>query len=167
MDELRGNGFLLRPFREGDATSLKRHINNRKIVRYTLRIPYPYTRQDADAWIAACAKERKAIRFAIDIDGEAVGGISVEHVEDHKGEIGYWLSEAYWGRGIMTEAVRLVAHHAMRKRGLRRVYACVFPSNAPSARVLEKAGFRREGLLRKNVMKDGKLHDEIVFAKVR
>ncbi len=167
MVTLKGEGFLLRPLRETDAESLRRSINNRRIARWTLRIPYPYTLRDAHEWTRNRARKRSDLQLAIDIGGEVVGGIGIEHVEGHKGELGYWLAEQEWGKGIMTRAVRLVVRHAFGTLGLRRVYAYVFPRNRASACVLEKNGFVLEGRLRKNVRKEGKLTDELLYAKVR
>lgn len=107
------------------------------------------------------------IRFAIDSGGEVIGGISLRNIEGHKAEIGYWLSEKYWGRGIMTKAVKLVCGFGFGKLRLRRIYATLFSNNRASARVLEKAGFKREGLLRKLHKKDGRLVDALMYAKVR
>lgn len=169
---LRFRSFVLRPFRKGDEASLQRNINNRKIYRYTLLIPHPYTAKHASVWIKkniSLQKKKKAseINFAIDVGGDVVGGIGLSHIEKHKAEIGYWLGEKCWGRGIMTKAVKLVCGFGFRKLRLRRIYATVFANNRASARVLEKAGFRREGLLRKLHKKAGKFVDALIYAKVR
>ena len=104
--------------------------------------------------------------FAIAVDGSVVGAIGLHHIEtNHKCELGYWLGRAYWGRGIVTAAVQLVTAHAFEKLHLQRVYAKVFPYNPTSMRVLEKAGFTLEGIMKKSHKKDGKLLDEHLYAK--
>ncbi len=108
--------------------------------------------------------------YAIDIDGQAVGAIGIHprvNEECHTAEIGYWLGEAYWGRGIATAAVRGLAQSALEKTDLYRLFANVFSSNPASMRVLEKAGFQREGILRRAVVKEGVLLDTVVYALTR
>lgn len=172
MPTIRSKQFLLRPFRKGDEESLIKNINNKKIARNTSRIPYPYKKKDARFWINRNLKLQKkkkktAINFAIDINGKVVGGIGFHKIEAHKAELGYWLGENYWGQGIMTSAVKLVTKYGFAKLGLRRIYADVFPFNKASVKVLEKAGYKYEGRLRKNVLKDNKPMDHLLFAKVK
>ena len=163
--------FTLRPFRKSDLPSIVKHINNKSIAGNTLTIPYPYTMKDAEEWYARFRKMMRRkdcnkIAFAIEIDGQVVGSVGLT-IEDHKAEIGYWLGRAYWGQGIMTEAVKEVTKYCFKELGLRRVYGCVFTNNKASMRVLEKAGYSFEGTLRKNVRRGNKLMDECVFAHVR
>jgi [ribosomal protein S5]-alanine N-acetyltransferase len=163
--------FTLRPYRKSDLPSMVKHINDKAIAGNTLTIPYPYTMKEAEEWYMRFRKmmRRKNINriaFAIEIDGEVVGSIGISR-HDHKAEIGYWLGRAYWGKGIMTEVVKETVKYCFGELGLRRVYACVFPHNKASMRVLEKAGFKCEGLLRKNVQKGNKLIDEYIFARVK
>ncbi len=171
MTTLKGSQFTLRPFRMSDLESLVEHINDRTIARYTLRIPYPYTSLDGKDFLRKQTqrhKKKESLIFAIAVEGEAVGGIGLHKIEKrHKAELGYWLGREYWGQGMMTEAVHLVTTYAFEELHLKRVCAKVFPFNAASARVLEKAGYTYEGCLRKNVMKNGKVLDELVYAKVR
>ena len=167
-----GIGFILRPYKKGDEKSLALNINNKKIYRNTLHIPYPYTLKDAKKWIddnlkEAKNKEPKSINFAIDIKGEVAGGIGFDNIQEHKAEIGYWLGEKYWSQGIMTQAVKLITKFGFEKLKLKRTYGFVFLWNKPSARVLEKNGFKLEGILRKNVKKDNKLLDSYIFAKIK
>ena len=169
---IKSNKFILRPFKRGDESSLKENINNKKIYRNTLSIPYPYTLKDAKDWITKNLKEMKRkrpnmINFAIDINGEVVGGIGLRKIEGHKAEIGYWLAEKYWGQGIMTKAVKLVTEFGFKKLKLKRIYAYVFSWNKASMKVLEKAGYKLEGILRKDVKKNNKFIDTFLFAKVR
>ena len=108
--------------------------------------------------------------FAIAVDGKAVGGIGFHPGKDvgrRTAEIGYWLGEPYWGRGIVSEALRAVTEHAFAKHDLVRLQAHVFEWNTASARVLEKAGYTREARLRKSVTKEGRTVDSYLYALVR
>lgn len=167
-----GIGFILRPFKRGDEESLARNINNKKIYHNLLNVPYPYTLKDAKKWIDENLKEAKnknpeKIRLAIEIAGEIAGGIGLDKIKGHKAEIGYWLGEKYWGQGIATQAVKLVAKYGFDKLKLKRIYAHVFPWNKASMRVLEKAGFKFEGVLKKNHKKNNRYLDSHLYAKVR
>lgn len=170
---IRVKHFVLRPFRRGDEASLVRHINNPKIYRNTLRIPYPYRMRDAREWVRKCrtanhARKKTDVNFAIEIDGGVAGGIGLSHiVPRHKAEIGYWLGEEYWGKGIMTEAAKRVTRFGFKNLRLKRIYAGVFPRNRASMRVLEKAGYEREGILRKQARKKARFINEVLYAIVR
>jgi [ribosomal protein S5]-alanine N-acetyltransferase len=163
---------ILRRWKATDKTSLIRHANNRKVSRNLRdRFPYPYTDSDADAFLTAVSlpKSRDFI-YAIDVRGEAVGGIGVhlrKDVERHSAEMGYWLGEDFWGRGIASAAVKRLSHHALREPDIYRIFATVFASNPASARVLEKAGFVREGLMSRAIVKDGVLMDAALYAITR
>ena len=159
----------LREFRKGDEPSLVRHANNRNVwLNLRDAFPFPYTPADARHWIKLATTNGFNYVFAIDVEGFAVGAIGLHpgvDVHRHSAEIGYWLSEEYWGRGIATEAVQVVTNYAFTTLGMSRVHAEVFHWNAASMRVLEKAGFVREGLLKKSAIKDQQWVDEVVFAK--
>jgi ribosomal-protein-alanine N-acetyltransferase len=166
--------FTIRPYRKGDLKSMVKHINDTEIARNTLTIPYPYTMKDAERWYGRYRNiiRRKVIRhraYAIEINGEVVGGIGLSRLypQGHKAEIGYWLGRAYRGKGIMTEAVKEITKFGFNKLGLRRLCACTFPHNKASMRVLEKAGYKFEGILHKNVRKGNRLIDEYLFAITR
>ena len=108
--------------------------------------------------------------WAIEVDGIAVGGVGVdlgEGINAKSGHFGFWLGEQYWGRGIMTTTVRAASEYALTHFGLVRLEASVFAWNPASMRVLEKSGFVREGLLRKSVLKEGQLIDQVLYALVR
>lgn len=164
--------FTLRPFRKGDEPSLAANINSRKIERYTQHIPYPYKPEFARQWVKYNIandrkKERTEQNFVIAVDAQVAGSVGLSGIRGHKAELGYWLGEKYWGRGIVTAAVRMLTKYAFGELGLRRIYAHVVPANKASARVLEKAGFKLEGLLRKQAMKRGRTVDLLLFAKTR
>ena len=161
---------IIRDWRVDDASSLSRHANNRSIwLNLRDAFPHPYAKKDARAFLTTIADRTPETMFAIAVDGEAVGGIGfVLHpdVERVSAEIGYWLAEPFWGRGIVTEALAAVTAYAIRTHGLTRIYAVPFAWNAASCRVLEKAGYVLEGRLRKSAIKDGKLTDQLQYAFV-
>ena len=162
---------VIRPWRQGDLDSLVRHADNRH-VWLTLRdqFPHPYTRADGEEWLAHAAKQDPVTSFAIVVDGEAVGGIGLAPQPDvhrRSAEVGYWLGEAFWNRGIMTVAVRAFTDYAFEAHNLIRVFAGVFTTNPASMRVLEKVGYTREGILKKSVVKDGQVLDQVLYAVTR
>ncbi|HEY7517692.1 MAG TPA: GNAT family N-acetyltransferase [Methylomirabilota bacterium] len=161
----------VRSWRPGDAASIVEHANNRKVwVNLRDRFPHPYTASDARDFLKSVLSARPETNFAIDVDGAAVGGIAYRvqsDVERIGAELGYWLGEKFWGRGIATAAVRAVTEHALATPGLLRVFALPFAHNRASARVLEKAGFALEGVLRSSAMKDGRVLDQLLYARIR
>lgn len=169
--ELRLSKSVIRPWRWGDETSIVRHANNYRIWRNLRdRFPHPYSIEDAKYWIELTATETPQTSFAIEVDGEAVGGIGLVLRDDIyrcSAEIGYWLGEDYWGRGIATEAVVALTEWAFDEFSLHRIYAGVLEWNAPSMRVLEKAGYRLEARFRNAIIKEGMVMDEFVYAVVR
>ena len=153
-----------------DAESLSRHANNQRIwINLRDVFPFPYTKHDAEAFIAMARAQKPETNFAIAVDGQAVGGIGYvlhDDVERVSAEIGYWLGEDFWNRGITTEAVRAVTHHAVRQHHLTRVYALPYEWNAASFRVLERAGYQEEGRMRRSAIKDGRVIDQLLYAYV-
>ena len=172
MIELKATGFTLRPFRDSDAEPLARVANNRNVWR-TLghAFPHPYTLECAHKWIASCLDRPPTdVRLAIDIDGAPCGGVGIHNVHlwsPYTYEIGYWLAEAFWGRGIMTEAAGLITRYGFEQLGAHRVQAYVFDWNPASARVIEKNGFTLEGRLRGAVHKDGQTGDCLAYGRLR
>jgi len=148
-----------------------RHANNRKIwINLRDHFPYPYTDEDARDWLASIVRREPENNFAIDVAGEAVGGIGFTVQPDvgrRSAEIGYWLGEKFWGRGIATDALIAMTDHAFANYDICRIYAYVFGWNGASARVLEKAGYTLEGRLRKSVTKDGQTIDNLIYAIIR
>ena len=169
--ELRASVCTVRSHRPDDAPSLAKHGNNRRIWENLRdRFPHPYTETLASEYIAQLMQQPDATSFAIDVGDAAVGGISLHvgsDIERIGAELGYWLGEEFWGRGIATTAIGLVTNFAFSKRGLIRVFAIPFTTNTASCRALEKAGFEREGLMRKSAIKDGRIRDQFLYAKVR
>jgi ribosomal-protein-alanine N-acetyltransferase len=163
----------IRSFRPNDADSITRHIGTYSVARNMLRIPHPYAMQDAEQWIGIATKQDPQTNFAIAIDDQIVGGIGLEVNPSgaaackHSAEIGYWLGETFWGRGIATEALTAMSEWAFRELNLVRLHAMVFARNNASARVLEKAGYAFEGRLLAHYFRDGEFIDGLLYAKVR
>jgi RimJ/RimL family protein N-acetyltransferase len=165
---LQGSTFVLRPFALSDKEQLAVHANNRKIAM-NLRdgFPHPYTGKDAENWIRMVMENKQDVILAVDVDGEACGGIGLHGGKDvyrFNAEIGYWLSEKHWGKGITTEAVKILVDYGFTHRKWIRIHAGIFSTNPASMKVLEKCGFNREAIFRKSVKKDGKLLDEHVYS---
>ena len=162
---------LLRPWRYGDEISLVRHANNRKIWENVRdHFPHPYTLSDAERWIFHASTNLHETVFAIVVNEEAVGSIGLVAKEDvyrKSMEIGYWLGEEFWGRGIITEAISAVTEYGFSKFNVVRIYADVFEWNAASAHVLEKNGFVFEARLKKAIVKNGRIGDVLMYAKTK
>ena len=164
-------GCRIRSWRGGDEPALVRHADNRKIwLNVRDRFPHPYTLADAQAWVAHASAATPETQFAIDAEGEAVGGVGVflqQDVERYSAEIGYWIGEGFWGRGLATAVVRGFTDYAFDTFELCRIYANVFEWNPASCRVLEKAGYVLEGRLHSAAVKDGFVLDGFLYATVR
>lgn len=162
----------LRPWRSGDEEALVRHADNRKVWRnLTNNFPSPYTRVDAVAWIAhANSQPLDACHHAIELDGEAVGGVGFARLADLNtltAEIGYWVGERFWGRGLATEALLRHTELAFAEYDFARLQAGVLDWNPASCRVLEKAGYHLESRQRRNVFKDDAICDTLLYVKLR
>jgi [ribosomal protein S5]-alanine N-acetyltransferase len=161
----------VRSWRKDDLKSLVLHADNAKIAA-NLRdqFPHPYTRHDGIDFLEYAQTQEPECSFAIEYGDEAVGGVGFligRDIARMSAEMGYWLCEELWGRGIVTRAVTAMSNWALDNYGLTRVFAMAFAHNAASIRVLEKAGFEREGVMRRGAIKDGVILDQILFAKVR
>jgi RimJ/RimL family protein N-acetyltransferase len=154
-----------------DRDALIRHANNRNVwLNLRDRFPHPYRLADARNWLDSVVGTSPETNFAIALDDEAVGGVgfTVQHdVGYRSAEIGYWLGEEFWGRGIATDALIAVTEYAFSNYDLCRLYAHVFDWNPASARVLEKAGYQFEGRLKKSVTKNGQTIDQLMYALIR
>jgi len=162
---------VVRDWSVRDKVSLVRVANDRDVWRnLTHRFPHPYTDADADDWFALLGQMAPPTHWAIEVEGEAVGGIGVElgdGVYGKSGHFGYWLGQRYWGRGIMSAAVHATSAHVLDTFDVVRLEAPVFAWNPASMRVLEKCGFVREGVLRHSVFKDGRIIDAVLYARIR
>ena len=168
--EMKGRLSLVRPWRSADVPSVVRYANNANVARHLRdRFPHPYSPVDARRFIDAIMAARPITTFAIDVSGEAVGGIgfsSGTDVERFSAEIGYWLGEPFWGRGIAAEALRLVSDYAFTECNVLRLFALPFADNLRSMRVLEKAGYAQEAILRASSVKFGAPRDQALYALV-
>ena len=164
---------LLRPWQAKDAEDVARYADNPRVAANLRDIfPNPYTLADAEAFIASCLEYegRGQLCRAIVVDGAAAGGISVTAGDDvyrRDGELGYWLGEPFWGRGIMTGAVGQICREAFGRLDIVRIHAAVYARNGASRRVLEKAGFTLEGVLRRSVYKNGEVLDACMYSLLR
>lgn len=165
---LEENAVRLRPFRMDDAGALAALANNKKIwdnVRDSL--PYPYSRRDAEYFINLQRKEKIPATFAIEYNGNIAGVIGLVRQSDVyrlTAELGYWLGEPFWNKGICTKAVALIVRYGFEKIGLQRIYANVFDFNKASQRVLEKAGFELECISKKAAVKNGVICSEYKYS---
>lgn len=155
--------YILRPWELTDSKSLAENANNINIWNNVRDFfPFPYTEQDAVDYIQMVSGSKRVTNFAIVVDGKAVGGIGFipgMDVERLNAEIGYWLGEDYWGKGIMTNAVKDTVEYIFRYTEIIRLFTSVYEFNTGSMRVLEKTGFRKVGVFTKAAIKNGKIID--------
>lgn len=163
----------IRKWELSDAKDLAAALSNKK-VQDNLRdgLPYPYTEQDGKDFISAMlsADENETFAFAITIDNRAVGSIGIfrqGNIHRQTAELGYYIAEKYWGKGIMTEAVGKICEYVFSESDIIRIYAEPFSYNTASCRVLEKAGFQYEGTLRSNAVKNGKVIDMKMYSLLK
>lgn len=158
---------VVRDWRIDDLTALVRHANNPRIAANLRdRFPHPYTEAAGRGWLEFLQSMTPLSVWAMDVGGEAVGSIGLalhEDVERVSAELGYWLGEPFWGRGIASEAVRAVTAQAFEAFALTRVYALPFADNLGSIRVLVKAGFVLEARLPRSAIKAGVIRDQLMF----
>ena len=161
---------MIRSWQQGDEKTLPQNANNKAIwLNLRDRFPYPYTQADAQRWIELVVGALPETSFAITVGEEAVGGIGLvlqEDIERCSAEVGYWLGQPYWGRGILTVALKAFTRYALSEFGLTRLYAVPFLENQASIKVLEKAGYQREGILRRSAIKNGQVVDQAMYAYI-
>lgn len=154
-----------------DIQALVKYANNRNVsINMRDGFPYPYTLENAENFISSVSKQNPVTFYAIATPEEAIGGIGVSiNTDVHRltAELGYWLAEPCWGKGIMTEAVSIFTDYAFAHFGLIRICARPYTNNAGSCRVLQKVGFLLEARMEKNVIKDGQILDQFLYAKVK
>lgn len=156
-----------------DAEDLAAAINNKK-VQDNLRdgLPYPYSVEDAKEYIKAvlAADENSTYAFAITLGEKVIGSIGVfrnDNIHYRTAEMGYYIAEPYWGRGFGTSAVKQISSYILQYTDIVRIYAEPFANNQASCRILEKAGFQLEGILRKNAVKNGAMLDMCMYAMIK
>lgn len=162
----------LRKWRLSDAKDLAAALNHRAILNNLRDLPCPYTERDAEAYIAGMlsADENSTFAYAVTVDDRAVGSIGAfrqENIHRRTAELGYYLAEEYWGQGIMTEAIQTLCGIIFETTDILRIYAEPFSYNAGSRRALEKAGFRYEGTMKSNAVKNGKVVDMALYSLTR
>ncbi|MBN8696157.1 MAG: GNAT family N-acetyltransferase [Bacteroidetes bacterium] len=160
--------FQLRPFRIADTNPLVKHANNPKIAaNLTDKFPHPYTQEHALHFIQNAMKHSPSNVLAITIDDEVVGGIGIHPQDDiqrKNAELGYWLAEQHWGKGIVSAAIPLMVEYGFKNFDIDRIFARPFGTNIASQKVLEKSGFKLEARFEKTLLKNGFLLDELVYA---
>lgn len=166
-----GDGYCLRRFLYGDAAALAKHGSNYKIA-HNLRdsFPHPYTIEHARNWIRHVKENENQTRFIIDFHGEAIGEIGfVPQLDVHRfaAEIGYWMSEDHWGKGVGSKALAAACNYAFSKASIVRLFADVVEHNKGSCRILEKCGFQLEGVFRNHIFKEGEFYDQFVYALLK
>jgi [ribosomal protein S5]-alanine N-acetyltransferase len=160
--------FILRPWKTSDTESLVRYANNTRIASFmTDQFPHPYTNDKALSFIRNAMMHKPVQIFAIEVEGEAAGGIGLHPQNDiqrKNAELGYWLAEKHWNKGIVTNAVKEMIEYGFSKFDINRIFARPFGNNIASQKVLEKAGFRLEARIEKGFYKNGEYLDELIYA---
>jgi len=161
----------IRPLRYADRERLAKLANNKKIwLNVRDMFPHPYTIEDAEKFIDTVKQRDPPVTFAIEYDFKFVGAIGLVLQQDvyrFSAEIGYWMGEPYWGKGIATQAVSLLSKYAFEELNMEKLFAGVFEGNEGSKKVLLKCGFQQEGIAKKAIFKNKKFMDELRFGKVR
>ena len=160
--------FTLRPWSLNDLESLVQYANNPAISKNMMdQFPHPYTMEAGKKFIEFANKDNPVHIFAIEVDGKAIGGIGLhpqDDVQRKNAELGYWLAEPYWGKGIITRAIAEMVQFGFNTYDINRIFARPFGSNKASQRVLEKAGFKLEGYFANTIIKNDEYQDELVYA---
>jgi [ribosomal protein S5]-alanine N-acetyltransferase len=160
--------FKLRPWTQSDITSLVKYANNFNIAKnLTNKFPHPYSEEDGAAFIEFASSGDPIHIFCIEAEGEACGGIGIHPQGDifsKNAELGYWLAEPFWGKGIISKAIHQVVDNAFATYDISRIFARPFGTNHASQKVLEKNNFKLEGRFEKTIFKNGEYLDELVYA---
>jgi [ribosomal protein S5]-alanine N-acetyltransferase len=159
---------LLRPWKPGDLPNLIKYGDNKRIAKnMSDAFPSPYTEEKGKSFIENATKNSPVRIFAIDMDGEAIGGIGIHPQSDihcKNAELGYWLAEPFWGKGIITTAIKEITAYTFANFEIERIFARPFGTNIPSQKALEKAGFKLEACFEKTLFKRGEYLDELIYA---
>jgi len=168
--ELTSERLSLRKLRFSDAEDIRRNANNKEVARWTISVPYPYTKDHAVRFIRKTHygyENRKSYTFGIVLrkENKVIGTITLSKFDykNKNAEIGYWLGKRYWKQGLMTEAVKLILKFGFRQLKLHRIGSGLFEENVASRRVLEKAGFKLEGKIRESRFRYGRWHNELRY----
>lgn len=157
--------FILRKFRESDLDCLVKYANNYNIAKFlTNQFPYPYTEEDGKNFLSMAVDSTNI--FAVEVNDEVIGSIGVfpqTDIHQKNAEMGYWLAEPFWGKGIITQAIVQMVNYGFDTFDITRIFARPFSTNLASQRVLEKAGFVCEARLKNALFKDGSYMDELIY----
>jgi RimJ/RimL family protein N-acetyltransferase len=165
--------FILRPFKMIDAPGVAEQANDKELAKYVGTIPHPYRVRDAENWLKKVIaekykKEPSQVDFCIEIEGRVAGSISLFNINHgHKAEIGYWLGKDFRRGGVMTRAIKEVCEFGFDSLGVKRIYAAPHADNTSSHKVLEKAGFEQEGILKKEAKREDGYMDSYLMARVK
>ena len=170
---IKGDRINLRKLRKSDAESIQKHAKDKEISRYTT-LPHPYKLEHAQYFIKLTHKKmrkKESYEFGIELKGtkKIIGMIGLMNIEfkNKKSELGYWLGKEYWRKGLTTESLGLVLKFGFEELKLEKIYAKVMYPNIASANLLKKNGFKLEGRLRKNTLKNGKLMDDLIYGLLK
>jgi len=160
----------IRSYRPDDLEALVRYANNPRVAANLRdRFPFPYTVEDGREWLAAADQQDPEANFVIATEAELIGTIGLilgDDVYRHSAEVGYWIAEPFWGRGIATRVLDAITEWGFAQFSLLRIFAQVFSDNIASVRVLEKAGYELEGTMRQAVIKNGRVMDQLIYARL-
>lgn len=160
--------YKLRAWNINDLNSLVKYANNPNIAKnLTNGFPHPYTEENGKKFIEMATKNLPTTIFAIEINGEACGGIGLHlqtDIQQKNAELGYWLAEPFWSNGIITKAIKEITDYGFKTFDINRIYARPFGTNIASQKVLEKAGFKLEAKFEKTLFKNGEYLDELIYA---
>ena len=160
--------YCIRSYEYSDQDALVKYANNKNVSRLLRdKFPFPYTKTDAETWLIHACNQEIETNFVIAIEKEMIGAIGINLQEDvnrFSAEIGYWIGEPFWGKGISTKALKELSKYTFKNFNLSRIYAQVFEGNDASEKVLLKAGYKKEATLRKSVFKEGKFLDQYIYA---
>ena len=158
----------LRPWKKSDVPFFIKHATNSKISKFmTDRFPQPYTEKDAKMFIKSANLIQPTTRFAILYNEQVVGSIGIYPQEDINrlnAELGYWLAEEYWGKGIMSEAINYLLKYVFEILPIDRIFARPFPTNLASISILKKNNFVLEATIKNGLIKNGNKMDELIYA---
>lgn len=160
--------YCIRSYEFSDKEAIVKYANNYNVSKLLRdQFPFPYTSTDAEAWLIHACNQNPETNFVIANDNEMIGAIGINLQEDvhrYSAEIGYWLGEPFWGKGITTLVLKSFTEYAFNNFNLNKIYANVFEGNAASERVLLKAGYRKEAVLKKAVFKENKFLDQYIYS---
>jgi RimJ/RimL family protein N-acetyltransferase len=163
--------YFIRSYQHSDKAALVNYADNQKIFkRLKDSFPHPYTEEDAEEWLGLACNQNPELNFAIATENELIGAIGLQLQDDvnrFSAEIGYWIAEPFWGEGIAASALLAMTDYAFKHFTFNRLFAGVFEGNDASIKVLEKTGYKLDGILRKAVYKDGNFLDQYIYSILR